>query len=284
MIFPSSTLPLMIAALLTVSPLAGAAATAQEKEGQAQPAAPAPAGDLPDGRSIVAKSIDAMGGKKALEAIKSMTMNASIASPMGEIPMQLFWARPNRVLVKQTIPNYGELVEAFDGQVGWRSVLMTEGYQLLDELECEQLKNQANTHLTLLEIERECETIETVGDVQFDGRACRKVRFEDRDEPKAPEVFGLFDAETHLMIGMEMVERTPGIPLTVTFRFKDWKKTDAVTFFREMHMSQRGVQATMKYTDIGLNNVDPNTFRMPEAVKKLVEEKASQENTKGPDD
>ncbi len=243
---------------------------------EAPKAQPAPAADMPEAADIIEKAIEAMGGRKALDAVTSLTMKGSITMPMGNMPFENYWADGDRILFNQTIPGgQGKMGAGLNGAVGWRH--MMGEYELLGEQDIERFKEQANFHLMLQEMEKGFGSVRTMGLVEFDGRKCYKLQFEEPKEDVRADVFGYFDQETHLMAGKEMIEETPGVPFSTTMKFKDWKKVGEVKLFRQMIIEQMGKQMVMEYTELEANTVEPKVFEVPAEVMKLVEEKKQAE-------
>ena len=89
-------------------------------------AAPAPAASrsdapLPTARTIIDRHIAAVGGRKAIMARSSLhaTGTVSIASQGMTGQVELFAAKPNKVLQRITLGGIGGLEEGFDGTIGW---------------------------------------------------------------------------------------------------------------------------------------------------------------------
>ena len=95
------------------------------------PQAPAktPAADaLPDAREIINRHIQAVGGRDAILAHKSMHAIGTLSVPASGIggPVEIFGATaPDRVVVKTTVTGIGEIAEGFDGSHAWSVSPMT---------------------------------------------------------------------------------------------------------------------------------------------------------------
>ena len=244
----------------------------------AQTAAPTVQRDLPEAKQLLKDAVKAMGGREAIESLESSKMVAamSVGPNRGMATMTTFWSKPDRFMMKQSIQGFVVTI-GFDGKIGWASNPMTGGYELLEDEQIEQVRGQANMHRNITEMEKDFQKIETIDLIDFDGRKCYKVlmvpKMDDAPED-APilEQFSFFNAETKLMDGMQMAD--PMSPNTVTIKFKDWKKTDEVMFYRLMIIEQTGQPPVeMKFTEIELNKVDPSVFEAPDAVKKLAKER-----------
>jgi len=76
---------------------------------------------LPTVQEILAKYVQAIGGKEANEKIKSRMMKGTLElMPMGiKGTIENYTAAPNKSLNKITLSGIGEIIEGFDGQTAW---------------------------------------------------------------------------------------------------------------------------------------------------------------------
>ena len=235
--------------------------------------------DLPTPDALFKKSIEAMGGEKALSKIESTQATATLTTPMGPMTLEMYTAKTDKFLLKQGMPGIGETAVGSNGTVGWMNNPMTGMYQLLEDEQIEQMKGQTDMHMILSRVKDEYEEIYTIDLTDFDGASCHKMVMIDNDleEGEAPNhPFLYVNAETHLLAGMEMNDRGAGQPGSTSIMFQDWKEVGEIKFFHKMIINQMGMPLEMNYTLIELNNVDASVFDLPEEVKKLVEEKNAQ--------
>ncbi len=260
---------------MTAVVLAGPTQDTKPAKQPAAPQAAAPAKDLPEAKVILDKSLDAAGGKDAFDAIESTTIKGEMTMPMGAVSLEIYTAKPDRLFFRQLMPGGGEMAAGFDGEIGWTINPMTGGYTLLGEEEVEQLREQADMQSMLLRLVEKHETTKTIDLTEFDGRQCYELLAEDEEAGEnaaAPPAHIFFDADTHLMVGMEMQDMSTGNPIPILVKFKDWKKVGEVKFYHQMIIEQMGMQMAMNFTEVGLDNVDPAVFELPDEVKKLVDE------------
>ena len=76
---------------------------------------------LPTAREIVDRFVKASGGAEALQSIKSMRAKGtfSIVGQSLNGTLDMMSARPNKLLMRLSIPAIGTVEEGFDGKVGW---------------------------------------------------------------------------------------------------------------------------------------------------------------------
>jgi hypothetical protein len=243
------------------------------------PPAPAPAEaeppkDLPRAIDLVNASMEALGGKAKFDAIETMAIVGQMASPMGEIKMDMKSSKGGSFILNQSMAGMGETSMGSNGTIGWMHNPMT-GYELLPEEQAKQVKRQSNMYRMLFNITDEFKTIETIDKTDFAGAECFKVRMTPRDEGN-PEQMGFFGVEDKILHGFEI--KQDGGPMgevTVTVQLLDWKTINDIKVFNKMTIDQMGMTMDMVFTEVEFNKVDPAVFALPEEVKALVADLSS---------
>jgi hypothetical protein len=88
----------------------------------ALPAAEEPAaGELPKLDAVLAKYVEAIGGKNRLEKITSRVIEGEVEMSVmpGALPMRIIAKAPDKQLSVVTVPGFGEMREGYDGTNGW---------------------------------------------------------------------------------------------------------------------------------------------------------------------
>jgi hypothetical protein len=229
--------------------------------------APAPPKDLPAAADVIAAAIDAMGGKEAIAKIESTRVKMLMVTPMGDLNMDMYSAKPAKFLVKQSMAGMGETTVGSDGTTGWMHNPMMGGHRLLEPDQAEQMETQANIFSLVLNLEEQYPTIETVDRVQFGGEEANKLRLVDKN---LDERFALFSVKDKLMLGVEMTEDGPMGEQKVALSLGEWKQFDAVKLFTRLSFDQMGMPMEMNLTEVEFNKVEPSTFDLPAEVQELV--------------
>ena len=245
---------------------------------QAPPAAPAPApkaketakadqANLPSARSIVDRHVAAVGGKAALLAHSSSraTGTFTVASAGMTGAIEVFAAKPDKSLVKITIPGVGEVVEAYDGKNGWTMSAMT-GPMLLEGKQLEEKRFDTDFFGELHDASR-YESMTTVERADFDGRQCYKVRLVRKG---GGEDFEFYDVETGLKAGRIATRETPMGTVTGTSTEGDYKKFGDLLQPTTVKNTMMGVQQLITLTSIEYDNVSPSVFDPPAQFKALI--------------
>src|SRR5262245_62284971 len=151
-----------IALILAFAVSAGVASAAQDKpktEAQGkpeaaraeEPKADAKAAALPTVDDILDKYVKAVGGKEAIEKIKSRSMKGAFdleAFGVTGAPVEMSAKAPNKNATKIDVPNFGVVNIIFDGATGWNSDPMN-GVRELSGVELAQLKRRSDFYGTL---------------------------------------------------------------------------------------------------------------------------------------
>jgi len=258
------------------------AALAQD-EGDTQEKDPAekvqPAADLPSADKLINQYIEAVGGQEAIDEIKAGMMKARAAmGQMGEMTMEIYWARPDKMFIKQNLPGgMGTIKQGVNGDIAWADNPMMGGVQLLPKEQARQL-HQQNMFGTFGDMKERFKTLEVVDRTEFDGEQAYQVR----GVPKVgPEQTLYFDADSHLLLGQELTQEGPMGAMEISMRFEDYKKVGGVRTFHKIISSQMGQEVVLEFTDIKFNDVDAAVFKVPDEVRKLADER---EKTEGDGD
>jgi hypothetical protein len=120
------------------------------------PADAAPRTDLPKGIDLVNASMEALGGKAKFDAVESMSIIGNMASPMGEINMEMKSSKAGAFILNQSMAGMGETAMGSDGTIAWMHNPMA-GYELLAEDQAKQVKRQSNMYRMLFNMPEESE-------------------------------------------------------------------------------------------------------------------------------
>ncbi|HVL67845.1 MAG TPA: hypothetical protein VM364_11330 [Vicinamibacterales bacterium] len=235
----------------------------------AVPSAPAPAqaAGLPSAESVIERHIEAIGGRKALEARKSARIVGTLSVPANGMTgtLEMYAARPNKVLVKQSLAGVGEILEGFDGTHAWSINPMT-GPMLATGEELAQRAQDADFDAAL-NVASRYTSLKTLEKTTFDGRECYKVALTRKD---GTEDIEFYDAATGLKAGSINTRKSPMGSVTVTTTLKDYKKTGDILQPMTLRQSLQGIEMVTTFTSVEFDTVDPSVFELPAPIKALV--------------
>jgi hypothetical protein len=232
------------------------------------PAKTEPAAALPEAREIVNRHIQAVGGREAILAHKSMhaTGTLSIASAGISGPLEIFGASsPNRVMFKASVPGIGEIMEGFDGSHGWSMSPMT-GPMLKVGKELSQVKLDADFYGELRDAKTYPE-MKTLEKTTFDGRPCYKVSLKRID---GIEDFDFYDVATGLRAGSINTRETPNGVLTMTSIEGNYKKIGKLSQAMSVTQQVMGIEQKITLATVEYDTVDASAFEPPAAIKALI--------------
>ncbi len=221
---------------------------------------------LPAPKELMDKHNAAAGGRAALDRHTSVHMTASMTmAAMGmQASMDVYKAKPNRFFQKVTLPQLGDILQGYDGTVGWTMNPMT-GAQLLDGALADGMKSNADFFGSLQD-DANYSKAETVELADFEGKSCYKVRLV-RD---GREGFEYFDKATGLIAGVSGSTQTAQGPIESTTIMREWMEVDGVKFPKVIEQRTANGTATITFSAVEFDKVDPAVFDLPAPVKALV--------------
>ncbi|MEO8484090.1 MAG: hypothetical protein ABI634_17900 [Acidobacteriota bacterium] len=222
---------------------------------------------LPSGREVIARSIEALGGQKAFLAVKSVHAvgKMTIVGPGISGDMEMFSARPDRVVYRLNITGIGKVENGYDGKVGW-SVNPVSGPELLTGKQLQEASEDAWFDAPL-HMNNRVRSVEVVGRAEFDGHQTYKVRVV---LPSGNEQFEYFDLTSGLQAGSEMTRTLPqGVVPTTNFT-RDYKKFGALLQATTIVQRALGLEQVVTITSVDYDKVPDSVFQIPADVKPLL--------------
>ena len=226
---------------------------------------------LPPAREILERYSKAVGGKEAFKKHNSQHAIGLVEMPAQQIKgkMEVFAARPNKLLMKVTMPGIGETATGFNGNVAWASNPLL-GPMLLEGKQKDQIATQADFDQALHDPEH-YKTMNVLGVEEFNGEPCYKVKLVHRTGFDSTEYFSV---KTGLQRGFTASQESPLGPLTATTLVTDY--TQFGDLFMPSRISQKamGIETVMTIEQMEYDKVDPAVFELPADVKALTEKPA----------
>ena len=115
--------------------------------------APGPAGNR-EALAVLNRMIEALGGRKALEAIKDMTVTGTVEAPETGLasPFVLYQKEPDKMRVDITVAEAATTItQAFDGRRGWGTDARTMRPEEMSEGESQDVSHKALGNAALLD-------------------------------------------------------------------------------------------------------------------------------------
>ena len=248
------------------------------------------AGDLKTADDVIAKYIEAVGGRKALQNTK--TRRATGKNTMGpgmEMPMSMEFKRPNKVRMEFSFQGQ-TAVQAFDGETAW-FVMPFMGKTTPEKMppeQVDQFKSDADMDGPLVDYAEKGHKVELIGKEDIEGTETYKLKVTKQD---GSIVYYFLDAEYFLPIKMKGKRNMQGTEMEFEATFGDYKEVGGVMIAHSVTQKAAGMpaNATMTFEKIEVNvDLPDSRFAMPKAPaaeKPKVEEKpAAEPSTKKNDD
>ena len=242
-------------ACLFLASLIGAAASAQTAD------------------ELVAKNIQARGGREKIKAVQSIRFTGKMVINQGgqtlEMPIVMEASRPDKVRVDSTFQGM-TMVQAYDGKTGW-TVMPFMGKKDPEEVSGEQLnqiKRQADViDGDLLDYKDKGNQVEYVGKEDLEGTPVHKLKVTRKD---GQVVTVYLDAEQFLEVKQKQTTKMPtGQEVESESTMSDYKEVGGILFPHAMDIKAGPGTMTMTLEKIELNpDLPASRFEMPKVEKK----------------
>ncbi len=226
--------------------------------------------EAPTVDSILARLTQALGGKAAIEKVKTRIIKGEMELPALSLkgPWEVFAKAPNKQLSHAEITGAGTTDEGFDGKVGWTkgpdgSVREKTGEELA------KVKRDADFYREL-NVKKLYPDIAYKGAEQFEGEEVDVL--ESHPSAASKERFS-FSKKTGLGVRQESEFEIPQGKIRVDLRFQDYKPYEGVQFPRKLsgRVSVEGqeMELVIRINDIRHNEpIDDAKFAKPAADAK----------------
>lgn len=223
--------------------------------------------ELPSARSIIDRHIKAIGGREAILAHTSSHATGTVS--MGGTGMtgavEIYAAKPDKLLSRISLGGIGEVIDGFDGTHGWilqplTGPMLAEGKELADKKFDSDYYNDLHEEGRFL-------SMKTLEKTTFDGRPCYKVSLTRKEGGDDIEYY---DVETGLRAGAVISRESPMGTITATQVVSDYKKFGNVLVPTTMKQTLMNVEQVVKITSFEFDNVPPSTFELPAQIKALI--------------
>lgn len=223
---------------------------------------------LPQPADVIARHVEAIGGEAAFLALRSRRASGTIELPEHGLRgmLTLLSAAPDRRLVELMIPEIGAFRQGYDGETAW-SIDPIAGARVLEGREMEERIEDADFFADV-RLHRPGTTMQTVGRVAFEGRACFKLR---ASKPSAPDSFLFFDVETGLLAGRVYQATFEGTPEMVTVVLDGYETIGGIKVPMRTRISSGGGIHLIELTEVEIDVVEPTVFVLPPEIEGIVQ-------------
>jgi len=241
------------------------------------------AADLETADAVVAKYIEAIGGRKAIDAVRTRRRTGKNSMTNGmEIPIVMEFKKPDKVRVEVTMQNMTG-IQAFDGKIGWYVMPFSgssEPVKMPPE-QVEQLKSQADLGGPLVDYDDKGHELELVGKEETDGTEAYKLKLKRKD---GGVEYHFLDAEHFLPIKITGKQDYQGTAMEYEKIPSDYKKVGDLLLAHSIKQQMVGMpmSATLTFEKIE-HNVDlpDERFEMPKPKTNQSEKSKETQDKSG---
>jgi hypothetical protein len=177
--------------------------------------------------------------------------------------VESYAAAPDLLRVRTMLPGFGRMETGFDGSVGW-SDSEVAGAMILAGKQLDQLRASGDL---LAPLHANVRSVTWIGARDFDGRKATAVAVISHSGDSTTEYF---DAETHLLIGLEQRIATPGGDVPATTSFTGYRAFNGVLIPTTVTQRLPGGQIMVtKITTVDQQPIDRSVFTPPPSVLRL---------------
>jgi len=220
---------------------------------------------------LIAKNLEARGGKDKIKAVKSVRMTGKMVMGQGmEAPFTLEMARPKKVRMEFTFQGMTG-IQAYDGTTGWM-VMPFMGKKEPEQVAGDDLKNmddQADFEGPLVDYKEKGHQVELVGKADVEGTPAYKLKVTKKN---GDIQYIYLDAEQYLELKTEGKQKVRGQEVEGETTLGDYKEVNGLIFAFSIHSKPKdappGAGLTMTVDKIELNaDMPASRFEMPKAEK-----------------
>ncbi len=222
---------------------------------------------LPTPQQLAARHDSMIGGRRALEARKSLHVTGTFAIPaMGmDAPMEILKLRPNKILTRTALGPAGEVLSGYDGRNAW-SVQPGQAPMLLTGASAEQLIEQADFLGALPDYGKYAKA-ETLDETDYEGKRSYRVQL---TRATGEVSYEYYEVATGLRIGGISEIDTPSGKIEVRSVVSEYKEFGGVRFATKVVTRNPQFEIIVTISNVVFDTVDEAAVAPPDAVKALI--------------
>jgi len=218
---------------------------------------------------IIAKNLEARGGKDKIKAVKTIRMTGKLGLPQGmEAPFTLELARPNKMRNEFVFQGMTG-VQAFDGKTGW-TVMPFMGKkepEVVSGDDVKSMEDQADFDGPLVDYKEKGHQVELLGKETLEGTPVYKLKVTKKNGDVESHYL---DAEQYLEIRVDGKSKVRGQEVEGETTLGDYKEAGGLIFPFSIQTKQKGGPGgvTLTFDKIEVNpDVPASRFEMPKVEK-----------------
>ena len=215
---------------------------------------------------VIAKYIEAIGGREKLDSVKSMRMTGkSLAGGGMEVPVTIEFKRPNKMRVEFTVQGMTG-VQAFDGKTGWFIMPFmgkTDPEKMPPDM-VEMIDDQADFSGPLVDYRKKGHKVELVGKDDVEGSETYKLYV---TKKSGSTEYHFLDTEHFVLIQTKGKRKFQGTEIEFTIKYGDYKEVDGLLLAHSIQQGGMGGDTTFEKVELNADLPD-DRFTMPEVKRE----------------
>jgi len=214
---------------------------------------------------IVAKAVEARGGRDAMLAVKTVRITGSVHMPNGmEAPLVWEWKRPDKLRSEVTIQGM-KMIQAYDGKTAWMIVPFggNTDPQPMPKEQAQRMEEQADFDGPFLDGAKKGYKLELVGKVDEEGTEAYKIKITNKF---GDVTYYYLDTEYFLPFKTEGAKTVRGQKMEFESSIGDYKKVGdlLIPFSTEFKAKGSEQSQSVTFDKVELNvDLDDGLFTMP---------------------
>jgi hypothetical protein len=222
---------------------------------------------LPPAAEVIARYVDAAGGRDALLATATSRVRGTFEMPAAGMRGALeVLSAPHRALTRVELPGIGAVLSGYDGTVGW-SINPMMGARLVEGAELAALVDQANP-LAAIRDASLFTAMETLEATEVAGQPCYLLRLVWRSGRETRECYSV---ETGLAIAAFATSDSPMGSIETRTLLENYGEFGGARIPTRMVVEVMGQQQIMTIDSVEFE-LDEAEFALPPQIRQLVEQ------------
>ena len=238
----------------------------------------ASADDLGSVDAIIAKMIESLGGRKAMDNVKTMRVTGKMVMGDGamEAPLRLEFKLPSSLRMEFTFQGMTG-IQAYDGETGWFTMPFmgkTDPEKMPPE-QVKQIADQADLHGPLVDYAKKGNKVELLGKEDDEGSEVYKLKVTKKN---GDVEIHLLDAEHLIPLKTKTKVDFQGTEMEVEVSYGDYKEVAGLMVAHSIETRTDMMSQTFTFEKVEINvDLPDDRFTMPKVEKKTeaVEVKSS---------
>ncbi|MDA7663051.1 hypothetical protein N8550_03515 [Pirellulaceae bacterium] len=226
--------------------------------------------DLPEPKTVLAKYVEATGGKAKYQAIKTGQIKAKMSIPEANISgsIDINFNAEGHMYTKANLGQAGMIERGSDGKVAWE-ISTIQGARILEGEEAEQMLDETNYDL-LLSPEKKYKSMKTVGKSSVNGEECYELKMTSKGGSVTNDFYSV---KSGLKLKSVMEVATPMGKIKVeTFPSNYKKSKNGITTAWNSEQKFGVMTQKMEITSLEFNvDLGNKLFELPQDIKDLID-------------